>query len=146
MTKGVKIFLGIGCGVLLIGAVVIVIGIIGLNYLESRFAESTKKVEIEGREFGQTTDQQGCISEGMRKSKTIGILDLSDSIALSAFTDACLETSKPTSGFCEGVPSFWSMKDSEWGAAKCRKAGIDPERTACIHVTKRQHQFCTKPF
>ena len=146
MTKGVKIFLGIGCGLLLIGVVVGILGIIGLNYLESTLGEATEKVEAEGRDYGRATDQQGCIAESMRRSKSMGLLDLSGGIALSAFTDACLENSRPTDKFCDGVPSFWSMKDSEWGADLCRKAGIDPEKTACIHVTKRKHQFCSKPF
>jgi hypothetical protein len=146
MTKGVKIFLGIGCGLLLIGAAVVVLGIIGLNYLEKTLDESTKQDEIEGRDFGRTVDQSACIAEGMRRSKSIGLIDLSRGVRLATFTDACLEASRPTPNFCDGVPSFWSMKDSEWGAAECRKAGVDPERTACIHVTKRKHEVCSKPF
>ena len=146
MTKGVKIFLGVGCGVLVIGVVVIIVGIMALNYFERTVGENLKGVETEGREYGRNVDQRGCIDEGVRRSKAVGMLDISAGLALSAFTDACLETSRPTAGFCDGVPSFWSMKDSEWGIAQCRKAGVDPEKTGCIHVMKRQHQHCSKPF
>jgi len=146
MKKGMKIFLGVGCGLLLIGAIVVVVGIFALNYLEKQLGESTQKFEVEGREFGKTTDQQGCISDGMRRSASIGLLEFSAGIQLSAYVDACLETSKPTANFCDGVPSFWSMKETEWGSAMCRKAGVDPERTACVLITKRKHQFCSKPF
>lgn len=146
MKKRTKIFLGVGCGLLLIGAVVIVVGILGLNYLEKRMGEATAGFEAEGRELGKTVDQRGCIDEGIRRSKSIGILDLGDGMALSAFVDACLETSRPTPNFCEGVPSFWSMKDNEWSAARCRNAGVDPDFTGCIHVAKRQHRFCSEPF
>ena len=147
MTKGTKIFLGVGCGVLLIGAIVVVVGgIFALNYVEKSMGEAYAGVEAEGREFGKTVDQRGCIDEGIRRSRSMGPLDLSRAIALSTYVDACLETCRPTAGFCDGLPSFWSMKDAEWSAAQCRKAGVDPEKTGCIHVLKRQYQFCIKPF
>lgn len=146
MKRGAKIGLGIGCGLLLTGGLVLILGYFALNYVESRLGESTGPFEIEGREFGKKTDQQGCITEGMRRSKSIGLLDFSRAMELPAFRDSCLETSRPTPNFCDGVPSFWSMKESEWGAAQCRKAGINPETTGCVHVTKRKHQFCSKPF
>jgi hypothetical protein len=146
MKRGTKIGLGIGCGALLVvGAVVIVGGYFALNYLEKTVGEATQESEAEGREFGKTTDQEGCIKDGMRRSRSVGFVDFGGALALTAFVDACLNTSRPTEGFCNGVPSFWSMKEGEWGADLCRKAGIDPEKTACIHVTKRKHQFCTMP-
>ena len=146
MKKGAKIALGVGCGVLLVIVVVIVLGILALNFFEKSVGESMQKYETDGREFGRGTDQQGCISEAMKRSASFGLLDLSAGMGLSAFTDACLGSSRPTSGFCDGVPSFWSMKENEWGMSLCKKAGVDPEKTACIHVTKRKHQFCSKPF
>lgn len=146
MTKGVKIFLGVGCGLLAVVVVVIIIGVLALNYLERTVGQSMEKYANEGREYGRTTDQQGCMNEGMKRSKSVGVLDIGGALELSTFVDACLETSKPTSNFCDGVPSFWSMEETEWGAAQCRKAGIDPEKTGCVHVTKRKHQFCSKPL
>ena len=146
MKKGVKIFLGVGCGLLLLGTVVVVLGIIGLNYLEKRVTESTAKYEVEGREFGKTRDQRACMDEGMRRSKSVGVIDMGAALALATIVDACLENSRPTPNFCDGVPSFWSLKETEWGKVECRRAGIDPEKTGCIHVTKRKHQFCSKAF
>ena len=144
MTKGVKIFLGIGCGLLVIGAIVIIGGIFALNYFEKRMSESVGPAETAGREFGQKTDNEGCMAESVKRSKSIGLLDISGAIELTAFTDACLEASRKTPNFCDGVPSFWSMQDSEWGLAQCQKAGVDPEKTGCVHVFKRKHQFCNK--
>jgi hypothetical protein len=144
--KGTKIVLGVGCGLLLIGAVVIVVGLVAVTYIDKRVRESTAESEQRGREYGQTTDQKGCMDEGMRKSRSIGLLDLGDGIKLSAFVDACLEASRPTQDFCHGVPSFWSLKETEWGQIECRRAGIDPDKTSCLQVTKRKHEYCTKPF
>ena len=147
MKKGTKVALGVGCGVLVLGAVVVLVGgYFALNYLEGTIGETVKHVEAEGLEYAKTTDQQGCMNEGMNRSKSIGLIDFNGALALTAFVDACLKNSRPTTDFCEGVPSFWSMKESEWGSELCRKAGIDPEKTGCVHVTKRKHQFCSKPL
>lgn len=139
MNKGMKIFLGVGCGLLLIGGIAIVIVVVGLNYLVNK---NTATHEAEGREFGKTHDQQGCMDEGMRRSRSIGVIDLAAGIQLGAFVDACFTTSRPTPNFCEGVPGLFSFKETEWGKAECRRVGIDPEKTACIHVTKRKHEYC----
>jgi len=147
MKKGTKIFLGVGCGILLLGAIVVgVVGIVALNYLDNRVRESTAEYEQRGHEYGMTTDQKGCMEEGMRKSESIGLLDLGDGIKLSAFVDACLATSRPTQDFCDGVPGFWSLEETEWGKVECRRAGIDPYKTGCLQVTKRKHQLCSKPL
>ena len=147
MTKNTKIFLGVGCGALLIGVIVVVVGgIIAMKTWGKHFAEATTDIQQKGREFGKTTDQQGCITEGVQRSRSSGLLDFGAGMELGVFVDSCLAASRPTPNFCEGVPSFWSMKDSEWGMAECKKAGVDPEKTACIHVMKRKHQFCSKPL
>lgn len=147
MKKGTKIGIGIGCSVLLIGAIAITVGgYFAINYLEKTVGENYAKFEAEGREFGANTDQQGCMDEGMRRSKSAGLIDLSGGLQLASFTDACLKASRATAGFCDGVPSLWSMKESEWGSEVCRKAGLDPEKTGCVHVTKRKHDFCSKPL
>jgi hypothetical protein len=147
MTKGAKIAIGVGCGgLLLIGIVVFVGGYFALNYVERNLGETTKKIEAEGREFGKTTDKQGCMKEAVRRSESIGLLDFTGGVALAAFTDACIETSRETKNFCDGVPSFWDMKDTDWAVAECQKVGVDPEKTACVHVYKRKHRFCRPPF
>ena len=147
MTKNTKIFLGVGCGVLLIGAIVVVVGgIMAMKYWGKPFVEATARFEQEGREFGKTTDQQGCMDEGVRRSRSAGVLDISAGMGLAVFVDSCLKSSRPTANFCDGVPSFWSMEDSEWAMAECKKEGADPEKTACIHIMKRKHQFCSKPL
>jgi hypothetical protein len=146
MTKGLKIFMGIGCSLLVFGAVLLVGLVIGLNYLESRIGESTKAFEVEGREFGRKTDQQGCINEGLRRSKSMKIFDFESGVSNMSFVDSCLELSRPTPGFCAGVPSFWSMKDSEWKVSQCRKAGMDEQKTGCMHVFKIKHDYCRPAF
>lgn len=145
MKRGTKIGLGIGCGVLLLGGLVVIVGgYFALNWFEKNIGEMMVKDEQEGREFGKTTDKDGCMEEGMRRSKSQRLLDFKEALPLTAFVDGCLESSSDTPNFCEGVPSMWSMKDSEWGADVCREAGIDPDETGCVFVTKRKHEYCNK--
>jgi hypothetical protein len=145
MTKNTKIFLGVGCGVLLVIGLVIVIGaFIAMRTWGPQFLEATTRADTAGREFGKTTDHQGCMKEGMQRSKSTTLLDIGAGMELSVFVDACLKVSRETANFCDGVPSMFSLEANDWGAAECKKAGIDPEKTGCVHIMKRKHQFCNK--
>ena len=145
MTKNTKIFLGVGCGlVLIVGLVVVIGGFIAVRTWGPQFIESTTRGDAEGREFGKTTDRQGCMKEGMERSRSKGVLDLGAGMELSIFVDSCLKVSRETPNFCDGVPSMFSFEANDWAAGECKKAGLDPEKTACVHILKRKHQFCNK--
>ena len=145
MTKNTKIFLGVGCGVLLIaGLVVVVAVVIAMKTWGPEFLEATTRAEAAGREFGKSTDQQGCMKEAIQRSKSASPVDIGASMQLSVFADSCLKVSRDTQNFCDGVPSMFSLEANEWSVEECRKAGADPEKTACVHIMKRKHQFCAK--
>ena len=142
MTKTAKVLLGIG-GTLAILIILAIAGLyVGANYLEKRFGESANQEADAGREFAKTVDQQGCMTESLRKSKSFALTDFTKGINLAAFAGGCLDNAKPTAGFCDGVPPYWSTDDSKWGANECQKAGLDPEKTACMHVFQVKHRFC----
>ncbi|HEX6126704.1 MAG TPA: hypothetical protein VFZ23_15135 [Pyrinomonadaceae bacterium] len=147
MKRGTKIFLGVGCGVLLLGGIAVLVGgYLAMNYFQKTVGEGLTKEMNEGHEFGKSTDQAGCMTEAVRRSQSFGPVELGGAMGVSAFVGSCFETSRPTADFCAGVPSFWSPEASEWSSAECRKAGADPEKTACVHVFKRKHQLCSPPF
>ena len=60
----------------------------------------------EGREFAKTTDQQGCITEGVKRARQIGFFDIDKKVAHKYFVAGCLKNSRPTPGFCDDVPGF----------------------------------------
>jgi len=142
MKRGVKIFIGVAGALFLFGVIAVIGGILALNYIESRIDESTKQYEAEGLEFGKTADQQGCINEGLRRAKSATVFEVGDGLANLVFVEACLKQCSPTKDFCSGVPSFWSTQDSEWKIEECRKAGLDEQKTGCMHVFKAKHNFC----
>ncbi|MCA1592149.1 MAG: hypothetical protein LC754_05765, partial [Acidobacteria bacterium] len=61
--------------------------------------ESGKQTLTEGSEYGKTTDNQGCLTEGVaRHRQSQGFGDL---IKTNLFLRACLDASRPTPGFCD---------------------------------------------
>ena len=144
MTSNTRVFLGAGCGCLAIAAVIILVGgYFLLNHIEARLDESTKAFEIEGREFGSSADQQGCINEALRRSRSSGAFNLDAGMTAAVFLDACLETSRPTPDFCERIPSSLSLSGPDWDKDQCIKLGFDPYKTGCVHVFYRKRNFCS---
>ena len=146
MTRNTKIALGVGCGrVLVVGLLVVVGGFFPMRTWGTKFIESSTKADAAGREFGMTTDQQGCMKEGVQRSKSTSLLDIGKGMELAMFVDGCLKVSRTSPNFCDGVPGMLSFEANDWGAEECKKVGVDPEKTGCVHVMKRKHQFCSKP-
>jgi hypothetical protein len=97
--------------------------------------------EAEGREFGKTADQAGCMKEGLQRAKGIKLLEINRAISNQGFVEECLKSASPTSGFCDGVPGFWTLKDPEWTNQQCENIGHDSE-TGCGAVFQAKLDFC----
>lgn len=143
MSKNGKILLSVGGVLLLLIIVCGVVGKLGLDYVEKRLDESAKPDVDAGVEFAKTTDQKGCMDEGLRRAKTITFIDFSKGMSLDTFLESCLKEAKPTQDFCSGVPGRWSMKDTEWKKAECKNAGLDAEKTGCVYVFQAKYSFCS---
>lgn len=98
--------------------------------------------QVEGREFGKTTDQEGCMKEGLERSKGIRLLEINRGISNQAFVEECLKSARPTSGFCDGVPAIWKLQDDEWSSKQCENAGLDEVQTSCGAVFQAKLNFC----
>lgn len=125
---------------------IIVCGVAGklaMDYAEKRLVESTKPEIDAGVEFAKTTDQKGCIDEGLTRAKTMTFADFGKGISLDTFVVACLQGAKATQDFCSGVPGYWSMKDTDWKKAECKKAGLDAEKSGCVYVFQAKFSFCS---
>lgn len=143
MSKNGKILLTIG-GILLV--LVVVCGVVGkfaLDYTEKRLTESAKPDMDAGALFARSTDQKGCMDEGLKRSRTIKLTDFGNGSSLNIFLEACLKEAKPTKDFCVGVPGYWSMKDGEWKISECRKAGLDEIKSGCSYVFQAKFSFCS---
>jgi len=144
MTTTGKVLLGIGIGLIVLVAIVVVAGYLALNYIETSIHESVKADEQAGSEYGKATDQQGCIVEGLRRSRGHYLTDYQAGNAVKAFTDMCLKNAKPTESFCAGVPSYGISEGRKWANNECGKAGYDESATTCVFVFLSKHGFCNK--
>jgi len=126
--------------------VLVVIGVIaGGAYWWSRNKDSLiarGKAELtEGRDLGRTTDNQGCVDQSvLRYKKEPGFTSV---IATTLFMRSCLDTSRPTSGFCDEVPKQTEFtKSGRWRVAQCDRVGLSSD-TYCQQLFAPVQDFCT---
>ena len=136
--------------ILLIVAVVIVVlvlGCIGAGiYYVSRNKDAWiargKAVATEGRDFGRSSDNQGCVDESIsRYKKEPG---LGSVISNSIFMQSCLDSSRPTPNFCTDVPKATEfMKSAQWRVDQCRKIDLSSD-SYCQQLFQPVQQFCER--
>ena len=131
--------------VVLIVVVLLVIGVVGVGVFwvmknKDAWMARAKEVATEAEAFGSRTDNQGCVDEGLaRYKKDPG---LSSVISNSVFMRACLEASRPTSGFCNNVPKQTEfIKTAQWRMNQCRQAGLGSDNK-CQNLFTPVQQFC----
>ncbi len=95
-------------------------------------------IENEGTEFGKTTDQQGCIKEGVARGKKI--TDITSQVGNRDFVKGCLRSSQTSPGFCDNVPSIMGKMFTDWEAQQCEK--IRSPTVACQDVMKEVILYC----
>lgn len=146
MKTGLKI-VSIGCGGLLLLIIGVVVFIAVLLFSTVNDPQFTAVIE-HGRAFGKTTDNQGCINEGLRRAEKLRTVS-PDSIefwAESAWTGSCLETSAENKGFCEGVPTMSeefrnALKEKAYEEQMCRKTRFGQFDVNCksVYLSKQKH-------
>jgi hypothetical protein len=142
MTKTAKLIL-IGVIVLVLGGVGLVAGVVVFLKFTPQgrtMDERLTAMQNEGTEFGKTTDQRGCINEGLRRGKKIA--DITAQVGNREFVKGCLRSSQSTPGFCDGVPSPLRKMFDNWEERQCER--IDTPTVACQDVMKEQILFCAR--
>lgn len=134
------ILIGLGAFVL-IGIVCVVI-VVWLVNAGARMNKEVDKQSAEGRSFGRTTDQRGCIDEGLKRAREFRAIDLAAMVANQNFVEKCLWTSRKNEGFCEGVPSRFGLNRNDWMQDECQKVNMSPMGTGCMAPFKAQIEYC----
>jgi hypothetical protein len=135
---------------LIIIAVVVVVFVVGVivagavwwSRNKDALMGKAKEVAVEGKDFGNHSDNQGCVDEMIvRYKKEPGF---STALSTSIFLRSCLDESRPTPGFCESVPGeFEIMKSAEWRTEQCRRAGLSSD-SYCQSLFKPVQDFCKR--
>jgi hypothetical protein len=127
-------------GLLVVG--VVVGGVVWWSRNKDRLMGRAKEVMTEGRDYGRTADNQGCVDEAVsRYKKDPG---LGSAISANLFNKACLGTSRATPGFCTDVPKNTDfMKSGEWRKSQCRRVDLSSD-TYCQQLFQPVQEFCER--
>jgi hypothetical protein len=142
MPGWLKALLAVAIIVVLLVIGVVVGGVVWWSRNKDRLMGRAKEVMTEGREFGRTADNQGCVDESIsRYKKEPGF---SSAISTSIFSRACLDASRPTVGFCNDVPKPTEfVKSGQWRAEQCRKVDLSSD-SYCQQMFQPVQEFCQR--
>lgn len=117
MKTGTKIVIGvvIGVGITIVLIIGLVLGGFGgfIYLLDRNYKEGAKKekqARIDGREFGRTTNQNGCMEKGFSLKSDHEFNDV-----ILDFVRECLESSEPIPDFCDPAYDY----KSGWTDKRC---------------------------
>jgi len=111
-------------------------------YVDVEGFENARK---EGAEFGKTTDNIGCQTKALELAKPVALGDLTGMVKVQYFNEGCLFASRPTPGFCDGLPSERSdiLSGEKTKDALCEKSGMK-DSLPCRSVMKARLEYCQK--
>lgn len=147
MKMGTGIGIGIGIGVVMtIGLVVG--GFFGLVFIVGqgvkKQAQQEEQAEIAGREFGKTTDQNGCMEKGLSFEPPKRYFA---NMNINTFVFECLRSSRPVPNFCDGVPTYDDKPEVEdkWEAEQKRekKCPEYPNNEPCFQTIYGKQSYCS---
>ncbi|HEX8559560.1 MAG TPA: hypothetical protein VF668_15765 [Pyrinomonadaceae bacterium] len=132
----------LAAGVLL--ALLIVGAVVAGYFVVSRYGpglmEAGRQTLTEGAEYGRRTDNEGCLNEAAARHARVN--GFADTVRNGVFMEACLRESRPTPGFCDGVPRQTDfLKGVTWQHQQCKRFGLKPEQQ-CGQLFQGVQRFC----
>ena len=125
--------------------VIVIVGVVGAGVYfwkqhGTEIVGGMQKTMGEAREFGEKTDNQGCVDEGAKRYRQAeGLTELMQS---SMFLRACLDASRETPGFCDAVPGPLEFtKTAKWRVEQCEKYGMK-DKPNCGSLFQQVQQYC----
>lgn len=104
-------------------------------YTPEKLQKQGERAYLEGREFGKTTNEQGCFVEatGRAANRTLNVING------QPWLSGCLYASEMSPGFCDGIPLPKKEPDLERQKAICaeRKMG-----EYCLYFMPVVEEFC----
>ena len=98
-----------------------------------------QKKQAEGIAFGRSTDYEGCWLEAVRRQKELK--GFGESLQNNSFLLSCLVISRPSPGFCEGVPERLEILSGvQWTEKRC--AGMNLSANDCRALLRTVQTFC----
>ena len=127
--------------------VLIVVGIVAagaywLSRNKDAWIAKGKAQVTEGKEAGRTTDNQGCVEKSVERYKAER--GFYSAIGTSIFMQTCLQSSRPTPGFCDDVPKQMEFtKTAQWRVEQCERFDLSGDKY-CQQLFSPVQQFCER--
>jgi len=121
---------------------IVAVGVIGYWFYQNKGKLIRAAVDIEkvAKEFGAKTDNEGCLNEAVSRHKSDK--SITGRISTTAFLTVCLQESKPSPGFCDGVPASGEiLKSGAWRLKKCADAGLQNDQ-GCQQLFGVVQSYC----
>jgi hypothetical protein len=112
------------------------------NFNEQRSLEREQS-EQAGRLFGETNDQNACLTRTLADFD--GCQTFGCSVSSGLFLKNCLAVATPNAALCEGVPVFRdepTEDDKSWAKYECIERNVRGE--ACRMLLRQVSQFCSQ--
>lgn len=138
MSTGIKVILIVAALVLLLVVSIAGFGVYWWTQHGQGMIERAQNARNEGQEFGRQTDNAGCLNEALTRHRARP--NFSDAIANNLFLNGCLETSRRTPGFCDGVPRADEFQATiNWQLQRCREANLQDNYCGQIFQQVQRH-------
>jgi hypothetical protein len=99
--------------------------------------------QTEGLAYGQTTDDDGCWQEALKRQKSAA--GIAGSLQNNSFLLACLAAARNPSNFCDGVPLPGEMIQSiRWSTERCSK--LDVSKSDCQGLLRTLQTYCSEYY
>ena len=131
--------------IILVIGILFVVGVIaagGFWFYRNKDALKAKldSVTTEAREFGQNTDNQGCVNETVSRYKAEP--GFTSAMSQAIFVRVCLDSSRSTPGFCDNVPKQREfIRTGQWRKEQCQRVGLERD-SYCESLFTPIQQFC----
>jgi hypothetical protein len=105
-----------------------------------KLKREAEAVKVEATEFGDSTDNQGCLEESLERYDRCENR-FNCNVINNVFFLHCLKASSASVGFCEGVPEADSITESiAWRLDQCQQHGRIG--THCGNVFGQVQEYC----
>ena len=138
MSLAAKIVLAIVVCFVLFAVAAVGLGVFLWQRHGSALIDAASRQYDQGQTFGRQSDESGCLDQAIQRYKDSR--GATGSIGASVFARACWNASRPTAGFCDGVPKPLDvLHAARWQVEQSRKAGVDDQFGGQIFAAQRTY-------
>lgn len=118
MSQGWKI----GLTIIVAFMLLMMLGVGACFYYFSQLGDQVKEDQQAGERLGETADERACLQQALSRAE--GKNAITGTASATVFLTTCLRKSRPSPGFCTGVPLSDNKEETrKWMDSKCNELG-----------------------